>query len=118
MHENLLNFKVFRIILFFICSLPIFSQEYLTYVGGEGPCKGQHIVFLASDHEYKSEEVCPALARILAKSFGFKCTVLFGLNAKGEIQNGSSNIPGMEALKTADLLFLGLRFQDWNDEQM
>lgn len=114
-----MNFKtLFIIALMQFLAILVFAGEHLVYEGESGPGKGKHIVFLASDHEYKSEEVCPALARILAKNFGFKCTVLFGLNAKGEIQNGSSNIPGMEALETADLLFMGLRFQDWNDEQM
>ncbi|MCM8537532.1 MAG: ThuA domain-containing protein [Lentisphaeraceae bacterium] len=94
------------------------AEEFLTYEGTKGPGYGKHIVFLASDHEYRSEEACPALARILAKNFGFKCTVLFGLDENGYIKNGSSYIPGMETLKTADLLFMSLRFQDWNVEQM
>ena len=36
--------------------------------------RGKHIVFLAGDHEYRSEESLPALARILAKHYGFKCS--------------------------------------------
>ena len=38
----------------------------LSYEGSTGAGKGNHIVFIASDHEYKSEETLPALARILA----------------------------------------------------
>ena len=39
------------------------------------------------------------------KRHGSTCTVLFGVDAKtGEIVPGNSNIPGTEALKTADLL--------------
>ena len=56
--------------------VPIFGQ--ITYKGGDGPGKGKHIVFVASDHEYRAEETCPALARILAQHQGFKTTVLFG----------------------------------------
>ena len=67
----------------------------LVYEGTEGPGKGKHIVFIASDHEYRGEETCPAIARILAKRYGFKCTVLFGLDDQGHIKAGSSNIPGM-----------------------
>ena len=63
------------------------------------PPKGKKIVFVASDHEYRAEETLPALARILAVHHGFDCTVLFGLNSKGEIEAGASNIPGLEALK-------------------
>ena len=52
--------------------------EILVYEGESGPGAGKHLVFIASDHEYHSKETCPALARILAKRFGFKCTVLVG----------------------------------------
>ncbi len=71
----------------------------LVFEGTDGPGKGKHIVFLAGDHEYRSEESLPALARILAKHQGFKCTVLFNIDpATGEIVAGNSNMPGMEAL--------------------
>ena len=50
----------------------------LVYEGTEGLGKGKHIVFIASDHEYRGEETCPAIARILAKRYGFKCTVPLG----------------------------------------
>ena len=73
----------------------------LVYEGSSGAGQGKHLVFIASDHEYKSEETLPALARILARHHGFKCSVLFGVNGKGEIVPGASNVPGMEALKSA-----------------
>ncbi len=90
----------------------------LLYEGEAGPGKGKHLVFIASDHEYKSEETLPALARILARHHGFKCTVLFGVNGKGEIAPGHSNVPGLEALKSADLMVVFTRFQNWPDDQM
>ena len=91
----------------------------IVYEGAAGPGHGKHIVFIASDHEYKSEEALPALARILAKHHGFKCTVLFGVDPKtGEITPGMSNIPGTEALKTADLMVIFTRFQNLPAEQM
>lgn len=91
----------------------------LVYEGTEGPGKGKQIVFIASDPEYKSEEALPELARLLAKHFGFKCTVLFGVDAKtGEIKPGNPNIPGTEALKSADLMFIFTRFQNLPAEQM
>ena len=86
---------------------------------GRGARHGQHIVFLAGDHEYRSEESLPALARILAKHYGFKCSVFFTTDPKtGFIEPGSSNIAGLEALKTADLLVVFLRFQDFPDDEM
>jgi len=91
----------------------------LVYEGGGGPGKGKHVVFIASDHEYKSEEILPALARILSKHHGFKSTVLFGLDeTTGDIKPGNSFIPGTGALKTADLMVIFTRFQNLPAEQM
>lgn len=91
----------------------------LVFEGTEGPGKGKHIVFLAGDHEYRSEESLPAIARLLAKHQGFKCTVLFNIDpATGDIVAGNSNMPGMEALDTADLAVVFLRFQAFPKEQM
>ena len=76
------------------------DYEPLVYFDAEstGIGSGKHIVFLAGDHEYRSEETCPALARILAKRFGFKCTVLFNVDKDGNIEPGNNNMPGLEAL--------------------
>lgn len=107
--------------LFLLCSFTgQCLADSLTFEGTDGPGKGQHIVFLAGDHEYRSEESLPALARILAKHHGFKCTVLFNIDPDtGEIVAGTpSNMPGLEALSSADLAVVFLRFQDLPDEQM
>ncbi|MEY5014822.1 MAG: hypothetical protein RIS92_1180 [Verrucomicrobiota bacterium] len=79
---------------------------------------GKKLVLVASDHEYRSEETIPALARILAKHHGFDCTVLFGLDKNGEIEAGSSNVPGLESLTDADGLVLFARFLAPAPEQM
>jgi len=107
------------IIIFSLLSSNSVRSETLVYSGDQGPGKGKHIVFLAGDHEYRSEESLPALARILAKHHGFKCTVLFNVDpTTGEIAPGNSNMPGLEALDTADLAVVFLRFQNFPDEQM
>lgn len=92
----------------------------LVFEGTDGPGKRRHIVLIAGDHEYRSEESLPALGRILAKHHGFKCTVLFNIDPEtGEIVAGTpSSIPGLEALKSADLAVVFLRFQDLPDDQM
>lgn len=90
----------------------------VVYEGTEGPGVGKHIVLIAGDHEYRSEETLPAMARVLAQRLGFKCSVFFTLDADGFIEPGSSDIGGLEALQTADLLIVGLRFQDFPAEQM
>ena len=65
---------------------PSLQAQNLVYEGTSGIGKDKHIVFIASDHEYRGEETCPAIARILAHRFGFKCTVLFGLDDNGHIK--------------------------------
>ena len=95
------------------------NPHLVTYQGDRGPGAGKHIVFLAGDHEYRGEESLPALARILARHYGFKCSVFFTTDpATGFIEPGSSNIAGLEALRTADLLVVFLRFQDFPDAEM
>ncbi|MEQ8789036.1 MAG: ThuA domain-containing protein [Pirellulaceae bacterium] len=98
---------------------PSLLAQPVVYEGDAGPGRGKHLVFLAGDHEYRSEETLPALARILAKHYGFKCTVLFSVNPEsGELEPGSSYMPGTETLASADLMVIFLRFQDFPAEQM
>ena len=87
-------------------------KNVVVYEGESGPGKSKHVVFIASDHEYRAEETCPAIARILAKHHGFKCSVIFGVNDQGFIDPGSSNIAGTKLLDEADLLFIFTRFLD------
>ena len=53
------------------------------------------------------------MGRILAQRYGFKASVFFTLDDEGFIEPGSSNIAGLEALETADLMVVGLQFQDF-----
>ena len=110
------------VFLLFVCIAGLFQSlnaaAPLVYEGISGPGKGKHLVFIPSDHEYRSEETLPALARILAKHHGFKCSVVFGVNAKGEIQPGANNVPGIEELDKADLMVIFTRFQNWPADQM
>ena len=95
------------------------EDTHVVYDGFDGPGKGKHIVFVSGDEEYRSEEALPQMAKILAKHHGFKCTVLFAIDPKdGTINPNVSNIPGLEALKTADLMFIFTRFRDLPDDQM
>ena len=108
----------------------------VVYEGADGPGKGMHIVLVSGDEEYRSEEALPQLGKILAKRHGFKCTVLFAIEDGREIPSPGgkapnlvrtdvgainpniSNIPGLEALATADLMVIFTRFRDLPDEQM
>ena len=96
------------------------AADWVVYPGKEGPGQGKHIVFVTGDEEYRSEEGMPMLAKILAVRHGFKCTVLFAINpADGTIDpNNSTNIVGLKALESADMMVLFTRFREPSDDQM
>lgn len=91
----------------------------LVLEGQNGPGKGKHVVLLAGDEEYRSEEMLPQLARILAERHGFKVTVSFPINEKGQIEpNSQKNQVGLDALESADLVVMMLRFRQWPAAEM
>ncbi len=92
----------------------------LAYPGGVGVGTGKHVVLVAGDEEYRSEEALPQLARILSVHHGFHCTVLFSTDpATGVIDpEKRDHIPGLAALATADLLVLFTRFRRLPDADM
>jgi hypothetical protein len=96
------------------------ADPWLVIEGSRGPGKGKHVVLVSGDEEYRSEEALPQLAKILARRHGFRCTVLFAIDPKtGTIDpNRNDNIPGLEALQTADLMILFTRFRNPRDRQM
>ncbi|MGI9176239.1 MAG: hypothetical protein ACR2IT_00085, partial [Pirellulales bacterium] len=95
-------------------------DPWLAIPGDAGPGKGKHVVLVSGDEEYRSEEALTQLGKILAKHHGFDCTVLYAINpATGEIDpNDRTNIPGLEALRNADLMVIATRFRTLPDEQM
>lgn len=96
------------------------EDPWVVYEGKDGPGKGKHIVFIAGDEEYRSEEANPMLGKILAVRHGFKCTVLFSVNPDdGTIDPvNQTNIPGLKALESADMMIMNLRFRELPDEDM
>lgn len=96
------------------------AKDWVVYEGTNGPGLGKHIVFLSGDEEYRSEEGLPMLAKILAERHGFKCTVLFPINPQdGTIDPTiQTNIPGIDALDSADLCVMLWRFRELPDAEM
>ncbi|MCP5536385.1 MAG: hypothetical protein H7A51_09150 [Akkermansiaceae bacterium] len=93
--------------------------DHLVFEGGDGPGKGKHIVLIAGDEEYRSEESMPMLGQMLAKHHGFKCSVLFSLDDKGIVDpNNQKSLSHPEALDSADLIIMCIRFRGWNDAAM
>ncbi|MBM1105730.1 ThuA domain-containing protein [Aurantibacter crassamenti] len=94
-------------------------KQWLNYEGSSDDSK--HIVLISGDEEYRSEEALPQLAKILSKHHGFKCTVLFAQDpAKPGIVNSNyvNNIPGLDALDSADMMVILTRFRALPDDQM
>lgn len=74
-----------------------------------------HIVFVVGEGEYRSEVTMPALAKMLSEHYDFRTTVLIDEELHGGEDN---NIEGLDALETADLLVLYLRFRQLPDAQL
>ncbi|HEX6926611.1 MAG TPA: ThuA domain-containing protein [Longimicrobiaceae bacterium] len=98
----------------------IFSLGYLGFSLLLGtPAAAQHVVFVTGDEEYRSEESMPMLARILKRDYGFRVTVLYALDERGFIDpNELTNIPGLAALDSADLMVMFMRFRALPDSQL
>ncbi|MCP3903090.1 MAG: ThuA domain-containing protein [Planctomycetes bacterium] len=96
------------------------SDRWLHLEAGDGPGAGRHVVLVSGDEEYRSEEALPQLAKILARRHGFTCTVLFAIDPEsGTIDpENRTNIPGLDALVSADLMIIATRFRDLPDDQM
>ncbi len=98
---------------------PIEIQEKLVFAGASETAK--NIVLISGDEEYRSEEALPQLAKILSERHGFNCTVLFAQDPKfpGIINpNYTTNIPGLDALDSADMMIVFTRFRALPDDQM
>lgn len=113
--------KLFTLAVSVVLSTGLFAmaddKPWVVLAGQEGPGKGKHIVLISGDQEYRSEETIPQLAKILARH-GFKCTVLFTVDQDGTINPNVNNVPGLESLKSADLMVIFTRFLNLPDEQM
>ncbi len=97
---------------------PTQPKDHLVFEGDASkPGKAKHIVLLAGDEEYRSEEAMPMLAQILAKQ-GFKCTVLFSMDKDNKFTspNNQKSLSNPKALDSADAILMSLRFRNWSEE--
>lgn len=126
MHKVLKSLLLTSIVafIFFFKTADVSAQDFdaemyrVVYKGDKGPGAGKNIVVIATDHEYRGEESLPALAKILAKNYGFTCTVVYALDSAGNIFPGGSNIKGLNVLEKADLLVMFMRFAHFADAEM
>ena len=119
MSTNTLITKILSSVIALV-TIPAMAADRLVFEPDESAANGKHIVLISGDEEYRSEESCPMLAKILAKHHGFRCTVLFAINPETGVidPNHISNIPGTESLAEADLMILATRWRTLPDEQL
>ncbi len=96
------------------------ADPWLTIDGQEGLGKGQRIVFVTGEEYYRSEEGMVMFAQIMARHHGYRCTVLFAIDpSTGYVNaNRNGNIPGLDALQSADLMVIFARFRELPDAEM
>ncbi len=97
-------------------TLPLLASSPFPQKAAEDP---PHIVLVAGDEEYRSEEALPMLARLLERG-RFRCTTLFSIDpSTGHVDpDQQGHLPGLEVLAEADLLILFTRFRRLPDAQM
>ncbi len=101
--------KSFSILCCFMLSMATgFSQTQ------KGKSKKPLIVFVTGDHEYSGEATLPIVAAELEKNYGFRTIVLKAYPD----HNAEENIPGLEALKDADLAVFFLRWRKLPADQV
>jgi hypothetical protein len=72
------------------------------------------VVFVCGDHEYGGESTLPLVAAELEKNYGLACTVLKSVPD----QNGETDIPGLDALDSAQLAVFYLRWRRLPADQL
>jgi type 1 glutamine amidotransferase len=105
-----MNHILVRFIMLLCATFLPFSQR----AAGAPTPDHPHIVFVTGDHEYSSERTMPLFAKELEKRYGFRTTVLYAYPD----ENAEKNIPGLEALRTADLAVFFLRWRQLPEDQV
>jgi len=71
-----------------------------------------HVVFMIGEKEYKTKETLPVFAKKYLTTRGIRCTFVHA------DEKDKNHFPGLEAIKTADLLFLSVRRRALSGQQM
>ena len=93
--------------LFLFCVLLPYTFYACAQTKTSANAKKPLIVFVTGDHEYSGEGTMPLLAAELEKNYGFRTKVL----KASPDHNAEENIPGLEALKEADVAVFFLRWR-------
>lgn len=101
-----------RVIIFALVASGLMFSSVLAF--GQKDSKKPLIVFVIGEHEYSSEATLPLLAKELEKNYDVRTKVLTAYPD----HNAEENIPGLEALKEADLAVFFLRWRRLPAEQI
>jgi len=98
-----------------VCSaFVVLSMLSTVLATAQSASKKPIVVFVTGDHEYSSEATMPLLAKELEAHYGMQVKVLKSYPD----YNAEENIPGLEALKDADLAVFFLRWRRLPAEQV
>jgi type 1 glutamine amidotransferase len=104
-----------RIILCLTLSFTLLFFSFCSHAQNKsGQSKKPLVVFVTGDHEYSSEATMPLIAAELEKNYGMRTIVL----KSSPDHNSEENIPGLEALKDADLAVFFLRWRRLPEDQV
>lgn len=97
---------------FFLVSraLALVLAAFLSVAPSAAAADKPHVVLISGEYEYSSMITLPALGEYLEANHGFKTTYLE--------RKGGENIPGLEALETADLAIIFIRRMTLPEEQL
>ena len=92
------------------------AEDHLV-LEAKGESNGKHVVLIAGDEEYRSEESMPMMAHVLSNN-GFKCTVLFSMDKQNKFVDplNLTNLSNSESLDSADAIVMCIRFRNWEDK--
>src|SRR5687768_7575948 len=110
------SFALFCVIL--IGSATSTSQAQEEAAAPRDVAHSPQVVFVTGDDEYGSEVSMPMVAAILEKHHGMKATVLYAEDDKGQRDRHGNHIPGLEALRTADLAVFFMRYRQLPDDEL
>ncbi len=107
LNRCMMNLKQFCVFLLVLAIIMLANPARSQAQSAKSKDKKPLVVFVTGDHEYSGEETLPMVAAELEKNYGMKTIVLKAYPD----HNSEKNIPGLEALKDADLAVFYLRWR-------
>ena len=107
-------FTAMAVLIVLSLRLESYAGDRLEFKAPHATDKTKHVVLIAGDEEYRTEESMPMLAKILSTRYDCNSTVLFSFGPDGADYidpNNQQGLRGLDALDSADLMIIGTRFR-------